>query len=159
VTSRAALGRASARKGKETERMVAAYLRDHGWPQAERMVRTGWRNRARTEQDPGDIRGTPSLVGQVKSTPSLSDVDIRRALDETAEQATAADYGVLVQRRNGKSDVGRWWAWLPLLDVCALSTGEEKFLSRNGNLDAPLRMQVGALVALLHRAGYGEKDA
>lgn len=152
--TRAEIGKAAAEKGKKTEQKVARYLAGNGWPDARRMVRTGWRSGSRSETDPGDLRGTDKLVWQVKSSSTMSDLEIRRALNATAEQAVDADYGILVQRREGKSDVGRWWAWMPVRDLCVLTLGAETYLSVDGSLDAPVRIELGALVALLHRAGF-----
>jgi hypothetical protein len=156
--TRAEIGKANARKGKDTELKVAAYLRNNGWPDAERAGRTGWRPRGgdRASTDPGDTRGTDRLVFQIKATSTMSNLKIRKALADTATQAVDADYGILVQRRDGTTAVGLWWAWLPVRDLCALTSGSEKFLARDGCLDAPVRIELGALVALLHAAGYGD---
>lgn len=51
---------ANARKGAETERMVAAYLRLQGFPGADRRLREG------RSDDQGDIDGVPYTVIQVK---------------------------------------------------------------------------------------------
>lgn len=47
-------------KGAATERMVAAYLRENGFPLADRRLREG------RADDQGDIDGVPSTVIQVK---------------------------------------------------------------------------------------------
>lgn len=51
---------ANARKGAETERMVAKYLATQGFPQADRRLREG------RQDDMGDIDGVPFTVVQVK---------------------------------------------------------------------------------------------
>lgn len=51
---------ANARKGAETERMVARYFREHGFWMADRRLREGRRD------DQGDIDGVPFTTIQVK---------------------------------------------------------------------------------------------
>src|SRR5688500_3530498 len=62
-----ARGKYSREKGATAERHLVAWLRTHGWPGAERAVRTGYRTADRTSVDPGDVTGTPGLVWQVKN--------------------------------------------------------------------------------------------
>lgn len=50
----------NARKGAEAERMVAKYLREQGFPNADRRLREG------RADDQGDIDGVPYTVIQVK---------------------------------------------------------------------------------------------
>lgn len=51
---RAALGRSNRRRGADAERRVVAWLREHGWPGAERAVRTGYRTATRAGTTTGD---------------------------------------------------------------------------------------------------------
>ena len=67
-----ARGRSNMSKGKAAERAVARWLRENGWPQADRAVRTGYRSSLRTSDDPGDIVGTPGLAWQVKDCGTLT---------------------------------------------------------------------------------------
>lgn len=154
--TRSDIGRAAARKGKQTELRLAAYLRNHGWPDANRTVRTGWRTATREDPDVGDIRGAPGLVWQAKSGATMSDLDIETALADTIRQAVAADYGILVLRRTGKTDVGKWWAYLPGRDIFALLNHGQPLQNRAPVLDKPWRTHVEVVVELLHLAGYGE---
>lgn len=150
------IGRAARRKGIQAERDLAKYLRVW-WPGAERKVDTGWRVKGgRASADHGDIRGTSGLVWQMKYLADMTDLDIERALSAAEDQAVAAgaDYGVLVQRRPGKSDPGRWWAWLRVGDVCHLAS-HRKVYSKTG-VDAPVRLELHDLVDLLVHAGYGQ---
>ena len=90
-------------RGRESERLVADYLRDHGWPYAE-AVGAG---------RPGpDITGTPSLAIEVKA---------RRGLDLPGwlRQATTADptrVPLLVIRGDGQgpTSISSWAAVMPL---------------------------------------------
>lgn len=151
-----ARGRANRAKGATAERHLVAWLRGHGWPGAERAVRTGYRTTTRIGADPGDITGTPGLVWQVKNR---SDFDqpavLAGALAETEVQRVAenADYGLLIQRRTGHADPGQWWAWLRLGALVSMARHEppEYWVS----LTAPVRMELWEVVPLLRGAGYG----
>lgn len=81
----------------------------------------------RTSPDAGDIRNTPNLAWQVKSTPELTGEKLTTAMRQAADQAVAAgaDYGIVVHRRAGKANPGLWWAYLPLSDLAALLTGQD----------------------------------
>jgi hypothetical protein len=149
------IGRASRRKGVQAERELAKYLRTW-WPGAERSVATGWRTRGRSLADTGDIRGTPGLAWQLKYRAAMSRAEIEVAMGDAETQAVAggADYGFLVQRRPGKSDPGRWWAWLRVGDLCALATQQDKVYAPT--VHAPVRVELADLVGLLRTASYGE---
>lgn len=134
--------------GKDTEQRVARWLREHGFPHAERTVRTGYRVLGRALSDFGDIDGTPGLSWQIKSLRPADRAEraVPEWLTETEAQrrATGADLGVLIVRRWGTTDVGRWWAFLRL-DVLAAGQG-----------DAPVRMEVRHAAAWLRILGYGQ---
>jgi hypothetical protein len=155
--SRAEIGRANRTRGIATERDVARYLRVNGWPDAERKPDTGWSTRDRTSPDAGDIRNTPGLAWQVKSAPELTGEKLTTAMRQAADQAVAAgaDYGIVMHRRAGKASPALWWAYLPLGDLSALLTGQGRPLVDDPIWDAPVRLLLGNLVQLLHRAGYG----
>jgi hypothetical protein len=154
------VGAASRRKGVKAERDLARYLRTW-WPHAERKADNGWKTTDRESADHGDIRGTPALVWQLKAAADMNTVDIEHALGDAEDQAVAAgaDYGVLVQRRQGKSDAGRWWAWQRVGDLCHLTSGRKvgrKVFSTSG-VEAPVRLELRDLVTLLVAGGYGEE--
>lgn len=91
----------------------------------------------------------------------MSSLDVLGVLAATAEQAVAAaaDYGIVVQRRDGKSDPGAWWAWLPVGDIASLidaARNPDVLQLADPTLAMPARMELGDLVPLLRRAGYGE---
>lgn len=152
-------GKYSRDKGAQAERDLARFLRNW-WPDAERAVVTGWRTTTRASGDRGDIRGTPGLVWQMKAVADMSDVEVEAALRDTETQAVTdgADYGVLVQRRPGKADPGRWWAWLPIGDLGQLATRDLGSPLRRSAVIIPVRLQLQHLVPLLLRAGYGILD-
>lgn len=154
--ARARRGAANRRKGHETERAVARWLRDHGFPGAERGVRTAYTAGGRTVADPGDITGTPCLAWQVKY---CEREHIPAWLQETEEQreAAEADYGILVARRSGRTDPGTWWAWIPLHAFASLiACGWDHRLSLTGIGARPCRLELRDVVALLRAAGYGD---
>ena len=90
-------------RGRESERTVATYLRDHGWPYAE-AVGAG---------RPGvDVTGVPSLAIEVKARRGLN-------LPAWLKQATTAADGrvpLLIIRGDGQgpTTVDQWAAVMPL---------------------------------------------
>jgi len=144
-------------RGIATERDLARYLRVNGWPNAERKQDNGWAARDRVSPDAGDIRNTPGLCWQAKSSPELSGQMLSTALRQTAEQvlAAGADYGIVVHRRVGHASPARWWAYLPLGDLFALLSLQGRNLSADPLWNAPIRLELANLVSLLHRAGFG----
>lgn len=159
--SRSATARESRRKGADAERDVAAYLRRSGWPDAERKQDNGWKSGDREKPDAGDVHKTPGLAWQVKAHMyrPMSSADIEAALAATVDQAVVAgaDYGVLIERREGKADPAHWWAWLPVSDLASLACADATALT-GSDLTAPVRTELCHLVALLHRAGYGQPE-
>jgi hypothetical protein len=138
--------------GTATETAVVRFLRDNGWPHAERRSLKG-------TADQGDITGTPGLVWEVKggeAARTASDLKIAAWLEETdTERVNAgADAGVLVvqRRRVGAANAGRWWAVVRLGDVLALSDPSTPPALR---VTWPVRMYLADVCTLLHAAGYG----
>ena len=115
-------GAASRRKGARAENEVVKYLRTHGHPHAERRI-------AGTDDTLGDITGTPGVVFEVKD-------HARDALpswvDQLDDEITAAmcTVGAVIHKRRGCTDVGRWFATMPV-DVLV------QLLSEAGYGDAP----------------------
>lgn len=153
--TRAAIGSNNRRKGAKSERDLARFLREQGWPDAERKADNGWKTHDRESADHGDIRGTPRLVWQLKYVTGMSDREIADAMHDAETQATAAgaDYGIMVQRRTGKADPAEWWAWLPATDIHALmSRGTNESVPPLHNV--PVRVTVRGIAHLLRYAGY-----
>jgi hypothetical protein len=141
-------------------------LRVNGFPGAERMVRTGYKNSGRTSPDCGDITGTLGIAWQVKDIAERDWYKIPRILVDTEAQAMAgkADFGVLVIRRPGHAHPSEWWAHMYLSDVFRLvvdggqSAGSDICDSerRSAALTRfPIRFELGELIPLLRVAGYG----
>lgn len=158
-----ARGRYSREKGATAERHLVTWLRDHGWPGAERAIRTGYRTNDRTAVDPGDVTGTPGLVWQVKNRTDFDEPAVFAVcLAETEQQRVGADadFGLLVQRRPGYRNPSAWWVWLPLADLHALcGTNDQRADLRAAVGVAPVRLDLGALVPLLWGCGYGTAPA
>lgn len=143
---RSALNRSNRNRGAEAERKVAGWLREAGgFPGAERAVRNGFRTIARVGLDPMDILGTPGIVWSIKDDKSdrieawMFELDLKR-------QDLGADLGVLVQRRRGKADVGRWWVHVRfeyLADYLPVGAS------------GIVRMELCLAARWLHALGYG----
>jgi hypothetical protein len=82
-------------KGSAFERDVAAYLRDHGFPYAERTMSNG------SHADVGDLTGVPGVVIECKSHASI---DLAGFCDEAERERVnaGAQLGVVVVKRRGK---------------------------------------------------------
>lgn len=95
-------------KGTAAESAVAAFLRDHGWPHAERRSLNG-------ATDKGDITGTPGIAWEVKY--AGSGLRMAEWLTETQEERghARADHGILIVKPRGKGDkrTGEWFAVMP----------------------------------------------
>lgn len=144
--------------GKQTEQMAARWLRDNGFPHAERTVRTGYRTASRDVADAGDIDGTPGLAWQVKSLrpATRAEREVPAWLTELEFQRahTGADIGILVVRRWGTTDAGRWWAYLDTVDLIQAAGGLVAALP--ADVVMPARLELRHAVTLLHAWGYGD---
>lgn len=145
--------------GKETERMVAGWLRNNGWPGCERRVKTGYRVVGREDPDQGDLTGCPGICWQVKSLRPAERMEraVPKWMAETEAQrfASRSALGFLVVRRWGGTDVGRWWAFQTALQLYYLLGGRPAADPRDefGRL-VPVRMDMAALAGLLHQTGW-----
>lgn len=143
-------GASNRRKGHDTERAVARYLRAHGFPHAERAVRTGYTAAGRTVADPLDLTGIPGTVWSIKNDASKQ---ITKWLDEAeiARNHVGAELALLVTRRRGKADVSRWWVWVSLPSLIRVVTDVGHY-----HYSGHMCMELGELVPMLHAAGYGD---
>ncbi len=124
-----------------------------GWPGAERAIAVGHRSRVRERADEGDITGTPCLAWQITDRADIETpvVFARRMADTEAQRAAAdAHYGLLVQRRRGAADAGRWWVHLPGTALADLLQAREAPV-----VECTVRVTLAELAPLLRRAGYG----
>lgn len=149
TTTASQRGSTNRRRGHQAERDLARWLRDHGFPHAERAVRTGFRASDRVSTDPGDIDGIPGVVISVKD---CAVEQTAKWLDELAvmQAGARAVHGLLVHKRRGHADPARWWCWLRLDELVRLSVGDTPPLpSMLLPDDVPVRLQVGHLAPLL----------
>lgn len=95
---------ASKRKGTGAETAIVRFLREEGFPHAERRALNGAKDR-------GDIAGIPGLVIESKAGARC---DLAEWVDEaTVEQANdGADYGVVWHKRRGRTDPAAWFVTL-----------------------------------------------
>lgn len=134
--------------GTRAETAVVRYLRDHGWPHAERRALRG-------NQDAGDITGTPGVCWSVKAgeyarQPSDRQVAQWLAELETQRVNAGAAHGLLITRRHRTGDPGHWWAYIPAATLTALVDGRPAGGAQW--VVTPLWQAVG----LLRSAGYGD---
>lgn len=160
-------------RGVATERLLANYLRAHGFPHAERSVRTGVRTVDREVPDVGDIAGTPGLAWQAKALKPLTAAEnsVPRWMVATERQrvAAGADLGVLVVRRDQRPPE-QWFAFVPIADAYSVLDGlRDGRVQLDGQLEAPpwghdratlvvwpARLYLGDLVTILRGVGYGD---
>lgn len=96
---------ANARKGAETERMVAKYFREQGFWMADRRLREG-----RTD-DQGDLDGVPFTTIQVKYVQANR---YQEWVSDTLQQRQNAGTPLcLLVRRVPRKPVEQWEAWMP----------------------------------------------
>jgi hypothetical protein len=145
--------------GTATETAVVNYLREHGWPSAERRALAG-------TYDLGDIIGTPGICWEIKggkAAETAGDGQVGVWLAETNRERdnANADYGVLVMKRKacGTASVGRWWAAVTARDITSIvgrfSNGRHV---ATGVATAPVRLTLADLLPLLRAAGYGTPE-
>ena len=164
-------GASSRYVGRETEQAAARFLRLY-WPDATRAVRTAWATQDGESVDPGDLYGVPfaaQIKGHKRGAPQfVPGKELAAIWEEANDQALAAGlpFAVIVEKRQGTQDVGRWYAWLPVrlaanLSACAgmrnMADGptwdQLSPYPMRGKGDALLRMNVCDFVALLGAAG------
>lgn len=144
-------GAMSRNKGAKAERDFVAYLRSHGFPEAERSVATGYTTPGRQRPDQGDVVGTP-VAWQVKSYASdASDTQIGQWLVDAGSQAQAlgVPYGLLVVKRNGKANPDQWWCWMHVGDLVELMGHDIHF--EMPAVFAPVRLKVQHAVLLVRQ--------
>ena len=117
--------------GVQGERDVAKYFRQFPeWPKARRLVAAGWRNGSTEHQDEGDLAGVDPFCLQVKrlSRP-LTGKLLTDVWDATCTQAMAGNrHPIIIERRAGHAEVGRWWAHLSSRLYVTVLTGREQLV-------------------------------
>lgn len=106
-------GRGANARGRKAENDLAAWLRDNGWPDAQRA--------AAAQHDRGDIAGLPGVAVEIKHCG-----DPMRALRDAQREAVEEAHGrlpVAVVRLPGVTDPADWWAATPVRWVDGAGTG------------------------------------
>ncbi len=139
--------------GTAAETAVVNYLRENGWPSAERRALHG-------NTDLGDVTGTPGLVWEVKggdAAKTASDRQILDWLDETeAERANdRAAFGLLITARYRKS-TGDWWAHL-FADMLARLAGSQDSEVSETSMGIPVRLLLRDACRMLRESGWGDE--
>lgn len=144
-------GTTNRRRGITAERHLVTWLRQNGWPDAERSVVTGYKTNTRQRPDGGDITGTPGIVW------SLKDHAVERIAawwTELESMQGGPTVRLLVVKRRGTADPGKWWCWLTLAELVDLFPTLDP-LSDQITMHGLVRAQLNVVAALLHLAGYG----
>lgn len=107
--------------GTAAETAVVRYLREHGFPGADRQPLRG-------NRDQGDITITAGVIAEVKAghyAATASTAVIKQWLDETeTERVNAgADIGVLIVRQ-ARRGVNLWHVWQPAHTLLYTLTGD-----------------------------------
>ena len=96
----------SKQKGTAAETAVVNYLKGKGRKHVERRSLNG-------SSDRGDIAGVPGVVIEVKNHARMelsqwvSELEVEMANDK-------ADTGVVIHKKKGTTDVGQWYATMPV---------------------------------------------
>jgi hypothetical protein len=153
-------GAMSRDKGANAERALVGYLRGVGFGGAERAVRTGYRTVTRTSADPGDVTGTPGIIWSCKDVATVKANKPSVFADWFAElDAMDGDVDhvrLLVHKRAGYTDPGLWWCWMRLYTLEHLVLASSSVDAGQNDWTAPVRMELGHTIPLLHHAGYGD---
>jgi hypothetical protein len=93
-------------KGSAAERAVVTWLRDQGWIGAER-TRAGW------QDDRGDIDGVLGVTFEVKNQQRM---ELAQWVEELLVEMVNGrnNVGAVVHKRRGTTDVGDWYATMPV---------------------------------------------
>jgi len=100
------MGNSSKKKGTAHESAVVTYLREHGFPTAERRALNG-------SQDKGDVAGVIGWVLECKSSKTFEPGPWLDEAEREAENAGVSRFAVVAKRRL-KSDAAESFAILPL---------------------------------------------
>lgn len=140
--------------GTAAETAVVRYMRQHGWPNAERRALAG-------STDLGDITGCPGLCVEVKGGKAAevsADADLAAWFAQTdiETENSRAEIGLLVCKRKavGPGNAGSWWAWLRLSDCSAIQTSYG-VADPSTCPDHYVRMTLRQALWLLRHGGYG----
>lgn len=144
-------------KGTQAETAVVRYARLAGFPGADRLTKTGAKDRGDVGLCPGVIVEVKNLLTAGKRGPTPAQMVDWMNQTEKERSNAGAELGILIVKREGTTDVGRWWAFLPVDDLVRLVTGKGSTLMRaNEYMGIPVSLPVRELLQLLRFGGYGE---
>lgn len=141
-------------KGLSAERAVANYFVAHGRPDAKRSVATGWSNGSTESGDVGDIIGVPGFAIQVKNLARrLEGKLLADTWRETIAQSVSLtkltgvpSRPVIVEKRAGSADPGRWWLYLYDQDYVRMLVGRSMWTGVHRHL---VRVELGDVIVAL----------
>lgn len=96
----------SKQKGTAAETAVVKYLKENGFEKVERRTLQG-------AADKGDISGIQDVVIEVKDHKTMALGQWIEELKKEIDNAFA-ETGVVIHKRKGKTDVGEWYATMPV---------------------------------------------
>lgn len=149
----------SKNKGTAAETAVVRWARDHGYPHADRQPLRG-------NRDAGDIALTPGVIVEVKNRrlptgiPTAVDLTEWMRQTESEREVARADVGILVVKRNGTTDPGRWFAYVTawtLAEIVTGTSGGNAHVHAIPALSAPVCLTLADLTTLLRGAGWGQR--
>ena len=142
------------KKGTRAETALVTWARNHGFAGADRQPLRGTR-------DQGDATLAPGIIIEVKAHrlptgyPTRGQLDTWMGQTRTEAVNAGADLGILVVKRPGTQDVGRWFAhiwttdWLDILDAPAAAWPV-------GITGSVVMLPLADLAVILRHAGYGD---
>ena len=141
----------SKKKGTHAEVAAMKWLRDNGFPWCDRQPLRG-------NRDSGDLQLCIDVIAEVKSVAAGATGQPPRGLlatwlqqtDVEAEHADA-DFALLIVKRSGTADPGKWWCYMRLGEWLRL-TGAHLPLP---DPSQPVCMSLASAAAVLRSAGYG----
>jgi Holliday junction resolvase len=99
-------------KGTAAETAVVKYLREHGFPYAERRALHG-------TADKGDITGIGPIVIEVKNHKTLDLAGWIKELEAEMKNANV-NVGAVIAKKRGTTDPGEWYAIMPVHILASL---------------------------------------
>lgn len=115
-------------KGAKAESQVAAVLREHGFPDADRRIRNG-------RYDRGDIAGVPSVVIEVKNVASYAGELSTWLMEAERETENAgAQLGIVWHKKKGTTDPRNWYVTMTGETCMTLLRSFQDYLNRSSLL-------------------------
>lgn len=140
-------------KGTACETAILKYVRANGFPWAERLALSGNADCGDISLLPGRLVVLEAKAHATAATGQPGDAQLTEWMRQTeTERGNAgADYGVLVVKRKGTTNPGRWWAYVTAGDFGKLLDAPMQMRDPH----APLCMSLSSLLPVLRAAGYG----